>query len=100
MLGGAQILMAAAAGFEQGYLAVITPARLLAAGELEGIGDVGIGDNAAGKRLADIAGMGGCREAGVDEDARSAHRLVIGLAHLLAKTADEVEVMARLQPAP
>ena len=63
--------MPAAAGFEESDLLVVLAARLFAAGELEGVGDVGIGDQPGGERLGDVAGMGGSGEARVDEDARS-----------------------------
>ena len=62
--------MSAAAGFEEGDLRLVLAARPFAAGELEGVGDVGIGDQPGSQRLGDVAGMGGGGEARVDEDAR------------------------------
>src|SRR5215469_10837481 len=55
MLRGAEILMPAAAGLEERDLVVALAARLLAAGELEGIGDIGVADHAALQRLGDVA---------------------------------------------
>src|SRR5258706_4986958 len=100
MLGRAQVLVSAAAGFEQGDLILALAPRLFTAGKLEGVRDVGFGDQAAGQRLANIAGMGRSGESRVDEDTRAPHGLVVGLPHFLAKAADEIEMMARLQPAP
>ena len=59
---------------------------------------VGAGDDAAGERVAELADV---RERGleaVDEDAGAAERGVVGLAHVGAVGADQVEVLAGAEP--
>ena len=59
--------------------------------------DVGLGDDAAGERVGDLADVGGAGAA-VDEEAGPAQRRVVGLAHVGAVGADQVEVLAKAEP--
>jgi hypothetical protein len=71
VLGGAEILVTAAAGLEQRDLVVARAAGPLAARQLERIGDVLSLQKTGGDRLADVAAMFAGGEPGIDEDARA-----------------------------
>ena len=82
---------------------VISPSRAAplcrAAAELEEIAEHRLlADHAGGERLEDVPGLPEGTGSRVHEDARAAHHLVVGLAHVRLVGADAVDVGARHEP--
>src|SRR4051794_23247410 len=94
-----EVLERGADRFEDGDLVVVAPPAARAARQLEEVaGDVVLGDDPGAQRLDDVARLLDRPGAGVDEDAAALHRLVVRLAHLRGKAADQVEMDAERQP--